>query len=122
MDPQWAKLLIALSLTGITGCINNTGTSIAFRKEKVDAAISCVQGEASDSAAGVVSSQRGDGAASPAADGFGPTRENTGRPSAPAPAGMVWIAGGEFSMGAANPVGMADGGHESMSDARPVHR
>jgi formylglycine-generating enzyme len=38
------------------------------------------------------------------------------------PEGMVWIPGGEFSMGGVNPVGMTDGGHEQMNDARPVHR
>jgi formylglycine-generating enzyme required for sulfatase activity len=38
------------------------------------------------------------------------------------PEGMVWIPGGEFSMGGVNPVGMSDGGHEQMNDARPVHR
>jgi formylglycine-generating enzyme required for sulfatase activity len=36
--------------------------------------------------------------------------------------GMVWISGGEFSMGGVNPIGMMDGGHEGMGDARPVHR
>ena len=36
--------------------------------------------------------------------------------------GMVWIPGGTFSMGGVNPIGMMDGGHEGMSDARPVHR
>src|SRR5271169_3053028 len=36
--------------------------------------------------------------------------------------GMVWIPGGDFSMGGVNPIGMMDGGHEGMSDARPVHR
>ena len=35
---------------------------------------------------------------------------------------MVWIPGGEFSMGNGDPVGMKDGGHEQMGDARPVHR
>lgn len=35
---------------------------------------------------------------------------------------MVWIPGGEFSMGGVNPRGMQDGGKESMNDARPVHR
>jgi len=35
---------------------------------------------------------------------------------------MVWIPGGEFSMGGINPVGMNEGGSESMNDARPVHR
>jgi formylglycine-generating enzyme required for sulfatase activity len=36
--------------------------------------------------------------------------------------GMVWIPGGEFSMGGVNPAGMQDGGKENMNDARPVHR
>jgi formylglycine-generating enzyme required for sulfatase activity len=35
---------------------------------------------------------------------------------------MVWIPGGEFSMGSEDPRTMSDGGHESMSDARPIHR
>lgn len=41
-------------------------------------------------------------------------------PTAP-PTGMVWIAGGEFSMGSADPT---RGGHchEPMDDARPIHR
>ena len=34
---------------------------------------------------------------------FAPTVENTARPSTPAPEGMVWIPGGEFSMGAHDP-------------------
>ena len=38
------------------------------------------------------------------------------------PESMVLIPGGEFSMGGVNPVGMLDGGHEKMNDARPVHR
>jgi formylglycine-generating enzyme required for sulfatase activity len=35
---------------------------------------------------------------------------------------MVWIPGGKFSMGIADPRGMAHGGSEAMSDARPIHR
>jgi formylglycine-generating enzyme required for sulfatase activity len=42
--------------------------------------------------------------------------------SGPKPDSMVWIPGGEFSMGAVNPVGMLDGGNDAMNDARPVHR
>jgi formylglycine-generating enzyme required for sulfatase activity len=43
-------------------------------------------------------------------------------PAGPAPAAMVWIPGGEFSMGAADPRSLEHGGHEPMTDARPIHR
>ena len=40
-----------------------------------------------------------------------------------APAGMVWVPGGEFSMGSEDPsTASVCGGHEHMPDARPVHR
>ena len=39
-----------------------------------------------------------------------------------APAGMVRIPGGEFTMGMADPRGQSHGGNEAMEDARPVHR
>jgi formylglycine-generating enzyme len=35
---------------------------------------------------------------------------------------MVWVPGGEFSMGAADPRHLPHGGPDSMADARPVHR
>lgn len=35
---------------------------------------------------------------------------------------MVWIPGGEFSMGSVNPTTMEDGGHDAMNDTRPIHR
>jgi formylglycine-generating enzyme required for sulfatase activity len=35
---------------------------------------------------------------------------------------MVFVPGGEFSMGAADPRGLEHGGHEAMDDARPIHR
>lgn len=38
------------------------------------------------------------------------------------PAGMVWIPGGEFSMGTDDPTNEVCGGSETMADARPVHR
>ncbi|MES1226991.1 MAG: formylglycine-generating enzyme family protein, partial [Bacteroidota bacterium] len=53
---------------------------------------------------------------------FEPSIVNNAKPSAPSPQGMVYIPGGEFSMGGVNPVGMNDGGKEGMDDARPVHR
>jgi formylglycine-generating enzyme required for sulfatase activity len=53
---------------------------------------------------------------------FQKTILNTTHYDGPIPENMVWIPGGEFSMGGVNPVGMQDGGNESMNDARPVHR
>jgi formylglycine-generating enzyme required for sulfatase activity len=53
---------------------------------------------------------------------FGPTIPNPSRPSEPAPEDMVWIPGGEFSMGAEDPRGLEHGGPDPMEDARPVHR
>jgi len=53
---------------------------------------------------------------------FGSTAANATAAPGPAPEGMVWIPGGEFSMGAADPRSLDHGGHESMSDARPIHR
>src|SRR6476620_1059243 len=38
------------------------------------------------------------------------------------PEGMVYIPGGEFSMGSLNPTEMMCGGDQPMDDARPLHR
>lgn len=56
--------------------------------------------------------------------GFLPTSESAGAPSEPAPEGMVWIPGGEFSMGAAAPLGVDanDVGMKATHDSRPIHR
>jgi len=56
--------------------------------------------------------------------GFTPTVANQSSAPAPAPAGMVWIPGGEFSMGAADPQGIDnnDVGMHATDDSRPIHR
>ncbi len=56
------------------------------------------------------------------ADRFLPTFPTTTPAPAPAPSGMVWIPGGEFSMGCTDPRADLCGGNEPMDDARPVHR
>jgi sulfatase modifying factor 1 len=53
---------------------------------------------------------------------FQPSTVNSEKPKQPAPQGMVWIPGGEFSMGAKDPVGLDSGGMNPMEDARPIHR
>src|SRR3954447_21998914 len=57
-------------------------------------------------------------------DVFLSTLENRTPPPAAAPEGMVWIPGGEFSMGAANPRGAEDNdvGMRATDDSRPIHR
>ena len=55
---------------------------------------------------------------------FGPTVANTAAPPGPAPEGMAWIPGGEFSMGAMDPLGQDANivGMQATTDSRPIHR
>jgi formylglycine-generating enzyme len=53
---------------------------------------------------------------------FEPTVGNAASPPAPAPEGMAWIPGGEFSMGANDPPDMDEVGMKATEDARPIHR
>jgi len=65
-----------------------------------------------------------DARARPASGVFLPTLENEAPPPGPAPEGMMWIPGGEFSMGAADPSGVDrnDVGMHATGESRPIHR
>jgi formylglycine-generating enzyme required for sulfatase activity len=53
---------------------------------------------------------------------FQPSVVNPTAAPGQAPPGMVWIPGGEFSMGAADPPGMDNVGMSATTDSRPIHR
>jgi formylglycine-generating enzyme len=59
----------------------------------------------------------------PTASGaFKPTAANAAQPASAAPQGMVWIPGGEFSMGAQEPSHTDHVGMQATVDSRPIHR
>jgi formylglycine-generating enzyme required for sulfatase activity len=60
--------------------------------------------------------------ASTTVSAFQPTVENPKGPGGEQPPGMVWIRGGEFSMGAAETPGMNMVGMQATTDSRPIHR
>lgn len=55
---------------------------------------------------------------------FEATVANQAEAPGPAPEGMVWIPGGEFSMGAVDPLGQDANivGMQATEDSRPIHR
>jgi formylglycine-generating enzyme required for sulfatase activity len=53
---------------------------------------------------------------------FLPTSQNESPVPKDPPEGMVWIPGGEFSMGAQDPPDMDDVGMKATLDSRPIHR
>ena len=56
------------------------------------------------------------------AGAFLPTVANASPSLTDVPEGMVWIPGGEFSMGANDPPDMDEVGMKATEDARPIHR
>jgi formylglycine-generating enzyme required for sulfatase activity len=61
--------------------------------------------------------------AMPPASAFVETAANSATPQGSAPDGMVWIPGGEFSMGAQDPENAHDMvGMQATKDSRPIHR
>ena len=61
-------------------------------------------------------------AISAGANRFAATVSNSTNAPGASPEGMVWIPGGEFSMGADDPPDMDEVGMKATEDARPIHR
>jgi formylglycine-generating enzyme required for sulfatase activity len=97
-----SKLPIIIVLVLVAGCL-----SLWYFNSKPDTVASEIQQPAQSSVQN-----------SP----FQKTIPNSSKKTVPAPEGMVWIPGGEFSMGAEDPRAMNHGGPDPMNDARPVHR
>jgi len=53
---------------------------------------------------------------------FQPTVANRSDAAGKVPEGMIWIPGGEFSMGANDPPDMDEVGMKATPDGRPIHR
>ena len=53
---------------------------------------------------------------------FLPTVVNQGGPAGIAPEGMVWVPGGEFSMGASDPGNLGPLPMDTVADTQPIHR
>jgi sulfatase modifying factor 1 len=81
-------------------------------------------GSASDSSESMAAVSHADAAAdsSAARGSFSATVANHDQAPGKADKGMVWIPGGEFSMGANDPPDMDDLGMKATQDARPIHR
>lgn len=115
---QFNTFFLAVSYQAILLACNNSNTKskddVDITSLKVNNAISCTSNGLT--VADSTLYMQGGGS------DFKPTKINSPEYRGSIPAGMVWIPGGEFSMGGINPVGMQSGGHETMNDARPVHR
>jgi sulfatase modifying factor 1 len=114
---SFSAILRAIPFIVFTSCIDSSGRANINEGDvnaKIDAAISCTPNGLT--VADKTIYMKGGGSE------FSKTIVNDQHPPKVLPEGMVWIPGGEFSMGGIDPVGMHDGGSESMIDARPVHR
>lgn len=109
-----ASIILSFLLSLVSCKSSNEKEKSDIENLKINKAISCTSNGLT--VADSIRYMRGGGSE------FQPTKSNPIHYNGTIPAGMVWVPGGEFSMGGVNPVGIDGGGHEAMNDARPVHR
>jgi len=111
---MYKKSLTAAAVMLLVACGNQIGDQQNLLGAKASTAISCTSIGLTQADSVLYMQQGG--------RDFKPSFINFTKPTTPAPEGMVWIPGGEFTMGSINPVGMDSGGNIKMDDARPLHR
>ena len=111
-----AKLLLVTAVTFAAGALIGVAAWMADSKSQSSKSRPVEPARVTAAAPATAAAQE------PADFGFAPTVANKTPPPGEAPEGMVWIPGGEFSMGSADPRGSLCGGPDAMNDARPVHR
>jgi len=116
-DSEAARGILAVALAAITlfGCShgNTSGNGAGANAAATPSAAPAPSSATASSSAPASSGANG---------GFQPTVVNTTPAPGAAPKGMVWIPGGEFSMGANDPPEMNDVGMKATLDSRPIHR
>src|SRR5271154_1173160 len=116
-------LLVVLAIAAVLGVIAWRSTTQA--SQHADASVGASAATPADPSTPTTAAPRAAASTAmpPSPSGnFQPTVENKQPPSEKAPAGMVWIPGGEFSMGAQTADTMNDVGMKATLDSRPVHR
>jgi len=115
LNMRLAIITAVLTMAGIASLLYRVAepsAAVDLQAKKIGQAISCIGLTLTDSALYM----NGGG------KDFSITVPASGVYPSSIPDGMIWIPGGEYSMGGVNPHGMEQGGKETMNDARPVHR
>ena len=103
------------ALVGVVAFVLIVGASCSWKPVET---VSASPGATTSSSSGAAATP----SSATATNGFGPTVPNTAPAPRQAPTGMVWIPGGEFSMGAADSPSEGEVGMQAARDSRPIHR